>query len=66
MSNAERKEGFSNERSEVTRRVHVYDFLLYPPPPLQFAYSAWVGALAHEGATRVEGILNQKYSGLCA
>ena len=38
--------------------VHV--FLLYPPPPLQFTYSAWVGALAHEGATRVEGILNQK------
>jgi len=34
-------------------------FLLYPPPPLQFTYSAWVGALAHEGATRVEGILNQ-------
>jgi len=65
--------GFSNvvlqkeENTFVTRvgrsrkRVHAFFFCCTHPHPCIFTCSAWVGgALAHEGATRVEGILNQK------
>ena len=54
------------ERKTLVTRVgrsherFMFVFSVVPASTPAFTYSAWVGALAHEGATRVEGIVNQK------